>query len=72
VTVILMDDGVATGSTAIAAIRALRKNVGRIVFAIPVAPPDTADRLGRMVDELIALATPMLFWAGRDPAARAL
>jgi putative phosphoribosyl transferase len=63
-TVILIDDGVATGSTAIAAIRALREqNVGRIVFAIPVAPPDTAETLRRMVDELVVLATPMLFWA---------
>jgi predicted phosphoribosyltransferase len=63
-TVILIDDGVATGSTAIAAIRALRaQGVERIVFAIPVAPPDTAERLRGMVDELVILATPMLFWA---------
>jgi predicted phosphoribosyltransferase len=63
-TVILIDDGVATGSTAIAAIRALREQgVERIVFATPVAPPDTAETLRRMVDELVILATPMLFWA---------
>jgi predicted phosphoribosyltransferase/alpha-beta hydrolase superfamily lysophospholipase len=63
-TVILIDDGVATGSTAIAAIRALREQgVGRIVFAVPVAPPDTVKTLRRMVDELVVLATPMLFWA---------
>jgi putative phosphoribosyl transferase len=63
-TVILVDDGVATGSTAIAAIHALREQgVGRLVFAIPVAPPDTADVLRGMVDELVVLATPMLFWA---------
>jgi predicted phosphoribosyltransferase len=63
-TVILIDDGVATGSTAIAAIRALReRGVDRIVFATPVAPPDTAERLRSMVDELVVLATPMLFWA---------
>jgi putative phosphoribosyl transferase len=63
-TVILIDDGVATGSTAIAAIRALReRGVERIVFAIPVAPPDTAETLRRMVDELVVLATPMLFGA---------
>jgi putative phosphoribosyl transferase len=63
-TVILVDDGVATGSTAIAAIRALREQgVDRIVFAIPVAPPDTAETLRGMVDELVVLATPMLFWA---------
>jgi predicted phosphoribosyltransferase len=63
-TVILVDDGVATGSTAIAAIRALRQQgVGRIVFAIPVAPPDTAELLRGMVDDLVVLATPASFWA---------
>jgi predicted phosphoribosyltransferase len=63
-TVILIDDGVATGSTAIAAIRALREQrVDRIVFAIPVAPPETAATLRGMVDELVVLATPKLFWA---------
>lgn len=63
-TVILVDDGVATGSTVIAAIRALRRQgVGRLVLAIAVAPPDTVDVLRGMVDELIVLATPMMFWA---------
>jgi putative phosphoribosyl transferase len=63
-TVILVDDGVATGSTAIAAIRALREQgAERLVAAIPVAPPDTAETLRGMVDELVVLATPTLFWA---------
>jgi len=63
-TIILVDDGVATGSTAIAAIRALRaQEISRLVFAIPVAPPDTVELLRGMVDELVVLATPMLFWA---------
>jgi len=63
-TVILVDDGVATGSTAIAAIRALReRGVGRLVFAVPVAPPDTARLLRTMVDELEVLATPEPFYA---------
>jgi predicted phosphoribosyltransferase len=63
-TVILVDDGVATGSTAIAAIHALREQgVGRLVLAIPVAPPDTAEVLRGMVDELVVLATPTPFWA---------
>ena len=63
-TVILVDDGVATGSTAIAAIRALReRGVARLVFAIPVAPPDTAAVLRLMVDELVVLATPRHFHA---------
>jgi predicted phosphoribosyltransferase len=63
-TVLLIDDGVATGSTAIAAIRALREQgAERIVCAIPVAPPDTAETLRGMVDELVVLATPVLFGA---------
>jgi putative phosphoribosyl transferase len=63
-TVILVDDGVATGSTAIAAIRALREQgVGRLVLAIPVAPTDTARVLRAMADELEVLATPEPFYA---------
>jgi predicted phosphoribosyltransferase len=63
-TVILVDDGVATGSTAIAAIQALRlRGVARLVFAIPVAPPDTAAVLRTMLDELVVLATPEYFHA---------
>ena len=63
-TVLLVDDGVATGSTAIAAIRALRdQHVARLVSAIPVAPTDTAAALRAMVDELVVLATPMPFEA---------
>jgi len=64
ITVILVDDGIATGSTVVAAIQALRQQgVGRIVLAVPVAPPDTVERLRPMVDELIVLLTPTLFWA---------
>jgi predicted phosphoribosyltransferase len=63
-TVILVDDGVATGSTAIAAIGALRQQrVGRIVLAIPVAPPHTVEVLRGMVDELVVLAAPPMFWS---------
>ena len=63
-TVILVDDGVATGSTVIAAIRALRhQQVAHLVLAVPVAPPDTVAMLRDMVDELVVLSTPVLFWA---------
>ena len=63
-TVILVDDGVATGATVIAAIRALRRlGLERLVLAIPVAPPGTAAMLRRMVDELVVLATPEPFGA---------
>ena len=63
-TVILVDDGVATGATVIAAIHALRaRRVARLVLAIPIAPPDTAETLRRLVDELVVLATPEPFYA---------
>ena len=63
-TVIMVDDGVATGSTVIAAIPALKRHrPEHLVLAIPVAPPDTAKLLGDMVDELVVLATPDPFWA---------
>jgi putative phosphoribosyl transferase len=63
-TVILVDDGVATGSTAIAAIQALRaRGVGRLVLAVPVAPLETVEALSRMVDELVVLSAPLRFGA---------
>jgi putative phosphoribosyl transferase len=63
-TVILVDDGIATGSTAIAAIRALReRGVGRLVLAVPVAPPGTVEAFRGMVDEIVVLAMPTPFRA---------
>lgn len=58
-TVILVDDGLATGSTMRAAIAAL-KNLGpdRIVVAVPVAPPSTINELFREVDEVVCILTP--------------
>lgn len=61
---ILCDDGIATGSTALAALRALRaQQPSQVILAIPVSPPGTADRLARECDEVIALATPEPFIA---------
>lgn len=63
-TVILVDDGVATGATMRAAIQALRQqNPARVVVAVPVAAPDTARRLEREADEFVCLATPSPFHA---------
>lgn len=63
-TVIVVDDGVATGATMRAAIQALRQqNPARIIVAVPVAAPDTARRLEREADELVCLATPSPFRA---------
>jgi predicted phosphoribosyltransferase len=62
-TVILIDDGIATGSTMRAAIKALRQTAGRIVVAVPTAAPDTAADLRPEVDEFVALITPAGFYA---------
>jgi len=63
-TVILVDDGVATGHTTMAAARALRrKNPGRLVLAVPVAPPESVSRLRPEVDELVVLETPEPFFS---------
>ncbi len=61
---ILVDDGVATGSTIRAAIAALRRQEpARIVAAIPVAPPDVCEMLRHEADEVICLLTPEPFGA---------
>src|SRR5208282_4850598 len=58
-TVILVDDGIATGSGMLAAIEALRKmGPARLVIAVPVAPQSALRRLGRLVDEIVCLETP--------------
>jgi len=63
-TVILVDDGVATGATILVTIRALKKQKPKeLILAIPVGPPDTVARLEREVDRLVCLFTPELFWA---------
>jgi putative phosphoribosyl transferase len=63
-TIILVDDGVATGATMKAAISTLKEDsVGRLVVAVPVSPPDTADELATMTDEVVCLATPADFAA---------
>jgi putative phosphoribosyl transferase len=63
-TIILVDDGVATGATLKAAIATLRKaKIERLVVAVPVAPPETAGEIKRMADEFICLETPSNFMA---------
>jgi putative phosphoribosyl transferase len=58
-TVILVDDGVATGATMKAAVETLnREQVRKLVVAVPVAPPYTAAELQRMVDVFVCLAIP--------------
>jgi predicted phosphoribosyltransferase len=61
---ILVDDGVATGSTMSAAVAALRRLGPReVVVAVPVAPPETCARLRREADRVVCLKTPVPFMA---------
>jgi predicted phosphoribosyltransferase len=63
-TVILVDDGLATGATMHAAVRALRQQrPARIVVAVPIAPPETCEELSKEVDEVICAVTPEPFYA---------
>jgi predicted phosphoribosyltransferase len=62
--VIVVDDGLATGSTMIAALHAIRgQEPARLICAVPVAPHDTVDRVAQYCDELICLETPWDFYA---------
>lgn len=61
-TVIVVDDGLATGATARAAIQALRsQGAARLILASPVAPSDTAAAMREEVDDLVCLAEPVEF-----------
>ena len=63
-TALIVDDGVATGSTARAACQVARAQGARsVVLAVPVGPPDTAARFAGVVDELVMLSTPAAFMA---------
>src|SRR5690606_6850773 len=63
-TVILVDDGIATGSTLRAAVEALRKQgPARIVVAVPTAPKAACEALGEVADEVICVTTPEPFFA---------
>lgn len=62
--VILVDDGVATGASMLAAVRSVRASgPSRIVVAVGVAPPETLDRLRADADEVVCLYAPASFGA---------
>ncbi|HLT16045.1 MAG TPA: phosphoribosyltransferase family protein [Acidimicrobiales bacterium] len=61
---LVVDDGIATGSTARAACLVARaQGAERVVLAVPVAPPDWVERLGDAADEYVSVATPAPFYA---------
>ena len=62
-TAVLVDDGLATGSTMLAAVKALHERQPASIFvAVPVAPPDTCRMLEGYVDEMICIHTPQPFY----------
>lgn len=62
--VIVVDDGLATGSTMIAALHALRsRSPKKLICAVPVAPPDTLSKVEPYADEVVCLSAPPMFYA---------
>ncbi|AMX01228.1 phosphoribosyltransferase [Microbulbifer thermotolerans] len=62
--VILVDDGIATGATMAAAVRAARaQKPAELVLAVPVAPPSSLARFTSLVDRIECLETPQSFWS---------
>jgi len=63
-TAIIVDDGIATGATVRAALKAIRRQKPlRLVLAVPVAPADTLSELRSDVDEIVCLSMPPVFYA---------
>jgi putative phosphoribosyl transferase len=61
---IMVDDGIATGGTVRAALKGLaRARPARLILAVPVAPPDTIERLRAEADEVVCLMMPEPFYA---------
>jgi putative phosphoribosyl transferase len=62
--VIIVDDGLATGSTMIAALHAIRaKKPKKLICAVPVSPPDTLEKVTPYADEMVCLDAPEIFYA---------
>jgi putative phosphoribosyl transferase len=62
--VVLVDDGVATGSTVLVSLRMLRsQSPARLILAIPVGPAETVEMLAGECDQAVVLSTPEPFWA---------
>lgn len=62
--VIVTDDGIATGSTMIAALQAVKtQNAREVIVAVPVASPERLAEVRRWCDDVVCLLTPDAFWA---------
>jgi putative phosphoribosyl transferase len=62
--VIVVDNGIATGASMIAALRAVRaKQPAKLIATVAVAPPETVARIRKEADEVVCLDTPELFFA---------
>jgi len=62
--VIVVDDGLATGATMISALHSLKaKGTAKLICAVPVAPPDTIEKVAGYCDEVVCLETPFDFRA---------
>jgi len=63
-TVILVDDGIATGATVLASLRALKqRKPAQLILAVPVGPADTISLMSQEADRVVCLYTPRIFWA---------
>ena len=62
-TVILVDDGMATGVTTLAAVKYLKRHGAKVILAVPVAPQEVVDKIRSEVDEAIFLEIPEYFQA---------
>jgi putative phosphoribosyl transferase len=63
-TVVIVDDGIATGSTIRAAVQSVRRRKpGKVILAAPVGPPDTVSELAKGVDQVVCLSKPDYFEA---------
>lgn len=63
-TVILVDDGIATGATVLASLRAIKQHKpAQLILAVPVGPADTLHLLSQEADRVVCLYTPEIFWA---------
>jgi len=62
--VIVTDDGIATGSTMIAGLQTIKaRNPGEVIVAVPVASPDRLEEVRRWCDDVVCLLAPEDFWA---------